>query len=375
MQASVRLGRVAGVEIGVNWSWLVVFALITWSLGAVVFPETNPGLADGAYVAMAAVAAALFFAALLLHELGHAVVARREGMEIDGIVLWLFGGVARFKGMFPSAGAELRIALAGPAVTVAIAAALLALAVALPLPSGVDGVVMWLGTINVFLLVFNLLPALPLDGGRVLRAALWQAWGDFTEATRVAGAIGRGFGWAMVAGGVALLFALGAASGLWLALIGWFLIAAAGAEASLATIRSALGSLRVGDAMASRPTTVPAEMTLSEFADGPFAATRHAAYPVLDDGGRVVGLLGFRDVAAVEPARWDAARVRALARPLDDVLTLAPGDDLGTAASELVADDLRRALVLDDGRLAGLLSMTDVARLIELREHRARRPA
>ena len=144
MHASFRLGRVAGVEIGVNWSWLVIFGLIAWSLGAVTFPESNPGLGDGAYVAMAAVAAVLFFGSLLLHELGHAVVAKREGMEIEGIVLWLFGGVAQFKGLFPSAGAELRIALAGPAVSLAIGVGLLAVAVAAPLPAVVDGVVTWL---------------------------------------------------------------------------------------------------------------------------------------------------------------------------------------------------------------------------------------
>lgn len=368
MESSLTLGRVAGVEIGINWSWLVIFALIIWSLAAVVFPESNPGLSDGEYVAMAAGAAVLFFASLLAHELGHALVARREGMETDSIVLWLFGGVARFQGMFPSPGAELRIALAGPAVTVAIATALLAFATLASLPAALDGVVTWLGTINVLLLVFNMLPALPLDGGRALRALLWRRRGDFTEATAVASAIGRGFGWAMIGGGIALLFLLGAVGGLWLALIGWFLIAAAGAEASFATMRGALSSLRVADAMATRPTTVEEGMSLAEFADGPFAATRHAAYPVIDAGGDPVGMLGFRDVVAVPPQRWSTTTVAAVARPRSAVLTLSADDDLGTAASELARDDLRRALVLEDGRLVGLLSMTDVSRLIELRE-------
>ena len=120
LHASFSLGRVAGVEIGVNWSWVIVVFLVIWSLGAAVFPDEAPGLSDGAYLAMAVVAALLFFGSLLLHELGHAVVARREGMEIAGITLWLFGGVARFQGMFPSGGAELRIALAGPAVSLAL---------------------------------------------------------------------------------------------------------------------------------------------------------------------------------------------------------------------------------------------------------------
>ncbi|MEX1142288.1 MAG: site-2 protease family protein [Thermoleophilaceae bacterium] len=369
MQASFSIGRVAGIEIGVNWSWLIIFALIAWSLAAAIFPETNPGLSTGAYVAMAAVAAVLFFVSLLLHELGHATVARREGMDIDGIVLWLFGGVARFKGLFPSAGAELRIALAGPAVTVVIAAVLLALAWAVPLPAGVDGVVTWLGTINVVLLVFNMLPALPLDGGRVLRAILWSSTGDFTRATQIAGALGRGFGIVMIAGGFLMLFLAGAAGGLWLALIGWFLMAAASAESNLATVREALGTLDVRDAMASEPIVAHPDMGVDRFVDELFTRSRHAAYPVVGDGGDVVGLLGFRDVAALAPERWTATRVRDLARPVADVLVLAPTDDLGSAAMELSQTQIGRALVLDDGRLVGLLSMTDVSRLIEIRRH------
>jgi Zn-dependent protease len=155
VQTSFRLGRVAGVEIGANWSWLFVVALIIWVLAAGVFPESNPGLSDGAYLAMAATAAVFFFASLLLHELGHAVQARREGMELDGITLWIFGGVAKFKGKFPSAGAELRIAVAGPLVSLVLGIAFLTFAALVPLPSGVDGVVFWLGSINLILLAFR----------------------------------------------------------------------------------------------------------------------------------------------------------------------------------------------------------------------------
>jgi Zn-dependent protease len=367
MHASLSLGRLAGVEIGVNWSWLVIFGLITWSLGSVVFPDSNPGLGDGAYAAMAGVAAVLFFSSLLLHELGHAIVARREGMEIEGIVLWMFGGVAQFKGLFPSAGAELRIALAGPAVSLAIGLGLLGAAAALPLPDAVDGVTYWLGSINLFLLAFNMLPALPLDGGRVLRAALWHYTGDFTRATGIAGALGKGFGQFLIFGGIVLLFLTGAVGGLWFALIGWFLIAAATAETRFATVRAALGDMSVAEAMAAHPLVAPAEMTLAEFSDSVFSRSRHAAYPVLV-GGRPAGILSFRTLASIPPGRWEGTTVAEIARPLDSTLVLAPGDDLGMAAMELSADRLGRALVIgEEGELAGLLSMTDVSRLIELR--------
>ncbi|HEX5980417.1 MAG TPA: site-2 protease family protein [Thermoleophilaceae bacterium] len=363
LHASFTVGRVAGVEIGINWSWLVVVWLILWSLGSVVFPEEVPGLSDGAYAAMAVVATVLFFASLLLHELGHALVARREGMEIAGITLWLFGGVARFSGMFPSARAELRIALAGPLVSLVLGGLFVGLS-QLPLPRAVDGVVAWLGWINLILLAFNMLPALPLDGGRVLRALLWQSSGDFTRATRTAGSLGRIFGYGMTGLGVLLVFA-GGLGGLWFVVLGLFLAGAAEAETSLATMRAALGGLRVRDAMVPQPERVPADLSVCEFLDGPFAHSRHASYPV-DLGGGAFGLLSYRDVARVPLEDWPEVRVRDLAVPAHDGLVVRPGDELGDALVELAGAREGRALVLDDGRLAGLLSMTDVSRLLEV---------
>jgi CBS domain-containing protein len=235
----------------------------------------------------------------------------------------------------------------------------------------VDEVVTWLWRINLVLLGFNMLPALPLDGGRVLRALLWRSTGDFTRATRTAGALGRGFGNTLVALGVLLLLFAASASGLWLIVLGFFLSAAAQAEASLATTRSALAGLHVRDAMATEPETVGADVTVTEFLDGPFARTRHAAYPVVE--GETVGLLSYRDVALVRPDRRDETRVGELAVPAAEALVLAPDGELGDAAVELAQTRLGRALVLDEGRLVGLLSITDVSRLLEIR-HPPRQP-
>lgn len=365
LHASFVLGRVAGVEIGVNWSWIVVVGLVGWSLGAVVFPDEVPGLSDGTYLAMALIATVLFFASLLLHELGHAVVARREGMEIAGITLWLFGGVARFKGMFPSGGAELRIALAGPAVSLFLGLLFLGVAAVVPLPDAVDGVVAWLGRINLILLGFNMLPALPLDGGRVLRALLWLRSGDFMRATRTAGGLGRVFGNGLMILGVLAVFA-GGAGGLWLIAIGFFLSAAAQAEVSFATIRTALAGLHVRDAMVTEPESVPADSTLAAFVSGPFAASRHAAYPVMRDR-QLVGLLYYRDLAAIPPGDWHRARADEVAVPIGEAKTLSPGDDLDEALMQLADTKIERALVLEGDRLVGLLSITDVSRLLEVR--------
>lgn len=377
MQASISLGRLAGVPVGVNWSWLLIFILITWSLAVAVFPQTNPDLGSGVYAAMAIGAALLFFISLLLHELGHAVQARREGMEIDGIVLWLFGGVAKFKGLFPSAAAELKIALAGPAVSLVIGVSLLAIARLVPLPGFLDGVLTWLGMVNLILLAFNLLPALPLDGGRVFRALVWQATGDFTRATSIAGQVGRAFGIGMILFGILSLLAFGALGGIWLALIGWFLMMAAASETKLATIEAALSSMEVGEAMARNPVTVPVGLTLAEFSETVFPSSRHAAYPVME-GEHPVGLLAFKDLVEVPTGEWGARRVEDVMRPRSDVLVMTPDEDLGQAAMLLATDQLGRALVtdsggreepdrLDGGQLRGLLSQTDVSRLVELR--------
>jgi Zn-dependent protease/CBS domain-containing protein len=363
---SITIGRIAGIKFGVNWSWLIVFALIAWTLATRIFPESNPGLGDGAYVAMAIVAGLVFFTTLLLHEFGHALQARRDGVEIEGITLWLFGGVAKFKSMFPSAGAEFRIAIAGPLVSLVLGLLFLALPAVLPLPAYVDGVLFWLGTINLMLLVFNLLPALPLDGGRVLRSALWYVRGDFARATRLAAGIGRGFGYLFVGLGVALLVFASPVSGIWLAFIGWFLLQAAGAEDRYIAAREALAGLSVRDVMARRPVVVPAGLTLGRFVDEIVPAQRYTTYPVTEDD-RVVGLLPFRRVAGVPRAEWERQTAGDAMIPREDVPTVAEDDDLIDAAGELAESDVARALVLDGDRLVGLLSVTDVARALEVR--------
>jgi Zn-dependent protease/predicted transcriptional regulator len=363
---SFRLGRVAGIEIGVNWTWLIVFALIVWSLATAVFPDQNQGLGDGVYLAMAFVAAIAFFSSLLLHELGHAIQARREGMEIEGITLWLFGGVATFKGMFPSAGAEFRIAIAGPLVSLGLGLAFMAAAVLISGADAADGVAAWLGYINLALLVFNMLPALPLDGGRVLRAALWAGRNDFAGATRIAAGIGRGFGYLFIAGGVAMFFWANATSGLWLAFIGWFLLGAASSEATYAAVRDALGDLRVRDVMVREPKTVAPSHTIGELMDDVVWKHRYTTYPVVEQG-RAVGLLPFRRVAEVPRGEWDVRTVRDSMLPMGEVPSLRPEQPLEQAFATLSGGGVGRGLVLDDGRLVGFLSITDLVRALEVR--------
>jgi Zn-dependent protease len=362
MSGGLGIGRIAGVRVAVHWSWLVVFALISWTLADAVFPDRNPGLSRPAYAAMAVVASAAYFAGLLLHELGHALQARRERMEIDGITLWLFGGIAAFRGDFPSALAELRIALAGPLVTAALTGGF-ALLAALGLPGEADAVVAWLAVINLLLLAFNMLPALPLDGGRVLHALVWRRKGDRGVATAVAAGAGRGFAFLMIVGGLGLAVAGAGAAGIWLAFLGWFLFQAATAEQRRFTLRDAVDSLRVDELMVHRPVTVPVRRTLDEFMDEVAHVHHFTTYPVMDDGS-VVGLLPFARVAATPRAQWGERTVGDCMVPLAEAPVVEAGTPLADALDEMELQGGDRALVLDHGVLAGMLSITDVGRVV-----------
>jgi Zn-dependent protease/predicted transcriptional regulator len=370
--SSFTIGHIAGIRVGVHWSWLVVFALFVWTLSTGVFPRTNPDLSDNTHLGMAFVAAVLFFVSVLLHELGHALQARREGVEIDGITLWLFGGVATLKGAWQSAGAELRIAVAGPVVSLVLAIFFLGAALTEG-PQEVDGVVAWLGFVNLSLLVFNLVPAVPLDGGRILHAILWAVRADFGWAARVASAIGRGFGYVLIGVGVAMFVFQGSFSGAWLVFMGWFLLAAASAEARYSAARQALDGLTVGDLMTLAPVSVPPDLTLGRFMDDVVWNHRFTTYPVVEDG-RPVGLLPFRCVAEVPRAEWEEKRVRDCMLGLDSVPVLAPEEDALDALAELSQDGIHRGLVVQGDRLVGLLSITDLARALEAPPRRPRSP-
>jgi Zn-dependent protease/CBS domain-containing protein len=364
MRDSFSLGTIAGVKIGFNWSVLLLLALLMWLLATSIFPETNPGLADDVYFVMAVVAALVFFASILLHELGHAVQARRDGMDIDGITLWAFGGVARFKGMFPGPGAEFRIAVAGPLVSLALGLGFVGIALLPGLPEPVDAVCAWLGFINLLLLAFNLLPALPLDGGRMLRAALWRWKGDLRSATRLAAAGGRVISYALIGLGIAMAILLGSIlSGAWLVVIGWFLLQASAAESRAIMRRDPLAGMRVGDLMVRDPVTTTPHETLAQFADRTAWDQRHTAYPVVEEG-RAVGLLPYRTLAEVPREEWPERRVGDCMMARDRLPTLSADDDLGAAVTALRDTGLGRALVLDGERLVGLLSISDVARAV-----------
>lgn len=365
-RSSVVFARVRGIEIGAHWAWFFVFALIVFSLATSAFPAIVSDQPDWAYFVMALIAAVLFFSSLILHELGHAFQALREGMQIEGITLWIFGGVAKFSGMFPSAGAELRVAIAGPAVTLVIAVVGGILTAIPGLPDSIAAVIAWLASINLILLVFNMLPAFPMDGGRVLRSLIWQRGGDFGRATEVAGRVGRGFGQFFIVGGLALTLLTGVASGLWFALIGWFVIAAGGAEVQMARMRRAFAGMTVADLMVHNPVSVPAGMSVEQFTREVLPGARYRAFPVIGTAGEAVGLLRPEAVAALPRDAWRSTPVSNRMVPLEKALCVPAERDLGETAMEMLQTEPGRALVAENGHLRGLLSITDIMRWFEM---------
>ncbi|WP_225829918.1 site-2 protease family protein [Streptomyces sp. NK08204] len=368
MEETLPLGRIAGVRVGLHWSVLVIVALVTVALGRGRFPDAHPGHAPLLYWALALLTAVVFLASLLAHELAHAAVARRNGVEVDGITLWMLGGAARLRGEAPTPAAELRIAGVGPLTSLVAGGLLAGVAVgleALHVSALVVEAVSWLAAINVLLAVFNALPAAPLDGGRLLRAYLWHRTGDRLRATRGATAAGRALGWFMVLTGFAVVLFRGDLSGLWAALIGWFLISAATAEARQADMRGVLGGVPVGRVMTADPVTVPAAATLADFVSaGPFGHYRHSAFPVLAADGSVAGLLTVRHVEATPPQSRERTTVGEVMLPLADVVTAAPEEPVLDVLPRLQASPARRALVLDAGRLVGILTVADITRAL-----------
>ncbi|TDB79520.1 site-2 protease family protein [Micromonospora sp. KC721] len=367
MRASFRIGRIAGVPVGVNWSVLVIFLLIAWALAANQFPRAYPGRPVAAYVAAGLAAAVVFFLGLLAHEVSHAIVAQRNGLQVQGITLWLFGGVAELRGEAPNPGAELRISGVGPLVSLLLGFFFGAIAVLLSL-LGADGLLLgslaWLAGINVLLAVFNVLPAAPLDGGRLLRAAVWKATGDRTKASVVAARAGWVLGALLIGLGLLQFLTGFGVGGLWLALIGWFLIGAAGMEERQARMGSALAGVRVSDVMTSQPQTASAEMTVADFVDHYLFAYRHSALPLVEQG-RPVGLVTLDRVRGIPADRRATTTLAEVACRAEDLVLARPEEQLNDLLPRLSECSDGRALVVIDQQLVGIVSPSDISRAVQ----------
>ena len=369
MRDAIPLGRIAGFPVNVHWSVLVILWLFTWSLASTL-PSAVKGYSPVAYWLAGGCGALVLLASLLAHELAHAVVARRAGVAVRSVTLWLFGGVTALGGEAKTPKAAFRIAIAGPATSLALAAIFGALVSALHAVRAapiVVGVASWLAVINLVLGLFNLLPGAPLDGGRVLRAILWRRHGDSVRASIGAAHAGRVVAFILIGLGLAEFVAGGLVGGVWLAFIGWFIFAASREEETRVSTQQMFAGVRVADAMTAQPHTAPGWITVDEFIHRYVLGDRHSAYPVTDRNGSIVGLVTLRQLRDVAPGRRTTTSVGEIALPLDAVPTATPQEPLTALLERMAPVGLRsRALVLEGGHVVGIVTSADVARLVDV---------
>jgi Zn-dependent protease/CBS domain-containing protein len=363
-----RLFRVLGIPIYVDASWLIVLALITWTLHAEYRARLPELGAEWAWLLALATAVA-FFVCIVLHEMGHALTARASGIPMGGITLFLFGGVAELRGEPPSARSEFLVAIAGPAVSAVLAAGFWLLAQA-AITAGWNPAVPWVLTylwyINLIVLIFNLIPAFPLDGGRVLRSILWGATGNLHRATYWAALAGQVFAWLLMLLGVLRLIGGDFTGGLWSIFIGMFLNSAARSGYQNILVRQALQGEPVRRFMNPEPITVPPDLDLRTFVEDYVYRHHRKTFPVVRDG-RLVGLVSTRDLAGYPRDAWAEHSVREVMHTDLEGLSIRPDNDALTALGKMQATGSSRLLVLEEGRLVGLVSLKDLLRFLDLK--------
>lgn len=367
MNENLSLGRIFGIHVGLNWSLLVVAALIAWSLATSILPSAAPGQTSEAYWIAGVLSAFVFLASLLAHELAHSVVATRRGVRVEGITLWLFGGVSRFSSETNSPGAQALITFVGPLTSLVLGVAFYLVSVAVGGGSGIVPVTLsWLGYINITLGVFNLVPAFPLDGGRLLQSLIWLRTGDRLRATRIAARIGMGFAYLLIAYGLAtFIFAGSLVGGLWSVFLGWFLLSAARSEETGGLIRQALVGLTVAEVMTPNPVQAPDNITAEDALHGYVLASRHSTFPTHDAAGRLSGLLTLTALKNVAPAARQTTLIKEIICPLDKVSTAAPADPIANLLAVAEGCGEGRTLVVEGGKLVGIISPSDINRLLQ----------
>jgi Zn-dependent protease len=360
---------VLGFEIRLHYSWFFIAVLITWSLAAGLFPATHGGLLRPTYWIMGVAGAAGLFVSILIHELSHALVARRYGLEMKGITLFIFGGVAEMASEPESPRAEFFIAIAGPITSIVIALTLFVVNLGQSVggwPVPVTGVIGYLAVINAILAAFNLLPAFPLDGGRVLRSILWHLKGDLRRATRVTAKIGAGFGTVLIALGVLGLVTANVIAGIWWILIGMFLRGAAASSYRQVVMQNELRGVPISHFMRRDPVTVSPFTAIRQLVDDYFYHDYHKMYPVVDDG-RLLGCVTIGRIKAVPRDEWDERRVADVIDEVSDRNAIRDDTDAMDVLSLMKSTGVSRLMMLHDDQLAGIITLKDLLEFLSLK--------
>lgn len=368
MPGAFRLGNIAGVDVYVNYSWLIILVLLTVSTAIGWFPATYPGYSFALYLLLGLIAALLFLFSVLLHELSHSLVARARGLEVKNIVLYVFGGVSNIEQEPQSPGIEFQMAFVGPLTNLILGA----LCYLLLLPfrgvhSPVAAILSYLAVSNVLLGILNLVPGFPLDGGRVLRSIVWRVTGDTNKATRVTTTVGIVIAYIFIFLGIWLFFAGDTLDGIWLGFIGWFLLSAAQSARAQATLETAFRGVTVEQVMNRNPTTVPSNVSLQKLVDDYFLPQGLRSALVMQ-GEQLGGLITLSDIRHVPRDEWSQTPVGFAMIPVDRLHVVTPEQDLRDVLPLMSAQDVNQLPVVQDGRLVGVLSRDAIIRALQVRQ-------
>ena len=371
MKPSIKLFTIGGIEIGVHYTWIFAFILIAWSLAKGQFPVAFPLWSDAQYWGAGIASSLVLFISVLLHELAHSLMAKRKGLPVKGITLFIFGGVSNIGAESRRAWDEFIIAIVGPLTSIAIGLIFLLLwnktgPTFGRLATPIQGVIFYGGLINIAVGLFNLLPGFPLDGGRVLRAIVWGATGNMRRATNIAADVGRLVAWAMIGYGLYRVFTGDILGGIWMAFIGWFLNSAADSAKREQETERVLSGTTVRDIMQPDPVIVRPDMPVEELVRDCFIRRGCRAVPVVDAAGRLAGIVSLSDVRRLGQAEWASTAVAAV-MTRDPLHTVAPGEGVEVALRLLAEKDINQAVVVDGGQVVGLIGREGMMRFVRIR--------
>jgi Zn-dependent protease/predicted transcriptional regulator len=366
----LNLFKLFGFQVKIDFSWVFIAVLIAWSLSTGLFPFQYKGFSTRTYWIMGIIGSLGLFLSIIIHEFSHSLAARRYGMHMKGITLFIFGGMAEMSDEPPSPRAEFMMAVVGPVTSILLAGVFYVIYIASATqgqPNPVNGVVQYLAFINALLAAFNVVPAFPLDGGRMLRSVLWGVKGDLRWATRVSARIGSGFGILLIGFGIFNVFAGNFIGGMWWFLIGMFLYSAAKMSYQQLLTRRALEGESVRRFMKSDPITVPPDMTIKQLVEDYVYAFHHKLYPVVDGSGRLDGCITTQQIKEVPREEWNQKRVGDLKNPCSGENTLSADTDAVEALSLMNRTGASRLMVTENGRLVGVVTLKDMLKFLSLR--------
>lgn len=368
-RGSLVLGAIRGIPIRIHFTWLIIFGLLSWSLASGYFPQHYPDLPIAAYWVKAIIAALFLFASVLVHELMHALMAQRLRVPIAGITLFALGGVSEMTQEPPNPSAEFKIAIVGPLASLVLAGVFWVVWRALERP-GTDpsfaAIALYLVGLNLVVAIFNMLPAFPLDGGRVLRAVIWGLSKNLKKATYWATRVGRVFAYILISLGAVSLFAGAGFQGIWMALIGFFLLQGAQASYTQVALKEALAGIAVRDIMVKDAVSVPPNLNIKALIEGYFLTHGYGGFPVIDNG-QVLGIISLGDVKRVAPEEYERLTVREVMTALTDQMTISPEEEVPLALQRMSETGLGRLIVTERGRMLGLVTKTGLSRFLQLK--------